>query len=408
MGKKIFIIILFISVFSYSYAQDLDKKYIKLIEKVLYLSGVKKQIEGIEPMVNAQFAQFRERTNPEVYAKISLAITQAYHKKALYSDIFEYFKSHFNEERLSEILEWYLTPLSKKITKLEIRASTPEGMWEMNQFATQLVFSPPSRETIELMQRLDEATNASDLVIEIYLTTNREMLEAINSIVPPSKRLADNELENIVTNITKQVQPSLKYTTLITCLYTYRSLSEEEIIKYTDFYRTDNGKWLVKTMNDAFLNVVGNAAKKVSKELITAALEQKNKMEAALNKEGLSYEDVDTFFYHYYLNPQPDKLIKVLKFFLSQHSILTDNVHFGPLEHLFATVACRDSAVLDILKNLKKQYSGKQKESLNRIIDQAENFKSPEPNSARNLDFLWCEFIATGKEEPIKKIIYVL
>lgn len=128
----------------------------------------------------------------------------------------------------------------------------------------------------------------------------------------------------------------------------------------------------------------------------------------ALSKEGLSMEDINKFTTYYYLNPQPDKLIRTLKFFLNQEQMLTDPIHLGPMEHLVATVAHEDKAVLNSLKLLKGQYSGMQNQSIGRIIDQAENFISPNPDSAKNLDYLWAEFFATGKDEPVKKIISVL
>lgn len=408
MGKKLFIFIISFCLLSYSHAQELDKKQIKLIERVLTVSGVKKQLEGIGDMVKEQVTKSQDKLGPEAYAKINQSITQAYDADILYADILEYFKTHFNEERLSAIVEWYKSPTAKKITKLEIEASSPEGKEEMRKFAQQMALKPPRRETVTLIQRLDEVTNGSGLTLAVYTTTTRELLKAMNSVAPPDKQATEAKLEEIMSNIKKNVQPTLKYATLVDFLYTYRNLSEEELNKYISFYRTDSGEWLVTNLNDALLNAVANAAKKIGKEIAAVALEKRVKMEAALNQEGLSYDEIDPFISKYYLHPQSDKLIKVLRFFLSQDLILNDHTHFDPLEHFFATVANRDSAVLESIKSLKTQYSDKQREALNKIIDQAENFKSPEPTSARNLDFLWSEFMANGREETIKKIIGTL
>ena len=128
----------------------------------------------------------------------------------------------------------------------------------------------------------------------------------------------------------------------------------------------------------------------------------------ALSKEGLTAEDIDKVTTYYYLDSQPNKLIKVLKFLINQEELIADPVHFGPVEHLFATVAHSDKTVLSSIKDLEGQYSGKQKERMNEIILQAENFVSPDSKTAENLDYLWSEFCATGKDEPIQKIISAL
>lgn len=133
-----------------------------------------------------------------------------------------------------------------------------------------------------------------------------------------------------------------------------------------------------------------------------------NNQEELASKQELSMEDIDKFITHYYLNPQPEKLIQVLKFFLSQEQLLTDAVHFGPMEHLFATAARENKAVLSSLRALKGQYLGIQRESIDKILYQAENFISPDPHTAQDLDYLWVEFFATGREDSVKKIISAL
>jgi hypothetical protein len=130
--------------------------------------------------------------------------------------------------------------------------------------------------------------------------------------------------------------------------------------------------------------------------------------ESAISSEGLTlaeYKDVTTY---YYKDPQPQKLISVLRAVLSQKELISDNVHFGPFAHLCATVAHYDNIFLENLILFKDNYSGIQREVLEGIARDAEKFYSPEPDSPANLDYLWAEFLATGNEEPVKKIISVL
>ncbi|MFH1622212.1 MAG: hypothetical protein ABIA97_03730 [Candidatus Omnitrophota bacterium] len=130
--------------------------------------------------------------------------------------------------------------------------------------------------------------------------------------------------------------------------------------------------------------------------------------ESALAKEGLSTDDMNKFTTYYYRNKQPDKLISILKFMLTQEEMIVDTVHFGSAAHLFATVAHNERVFMNSLIKLKDSYSGMQRNMIEKIIKEAENFISPLPNSPKDLDYLWAEFLATGKAEPIKKIISVL
>jgi len=126
--------------------------------------------------------------------------------------------------------------------------------------------------------------------------------------------------------------------------------------------------------------------------------------EADLAKEGLAMDDFYKILTYYYLNPQPSKLGSILKIMLAKNERV-DSPAFGSSAYFFATVAHNDPTFLDSLKQIKESYSGIQKDAIEWMINHAENYKSPLLDSAEHLDYLWAEFSATGKEEPVKKII---
>lgn len=131
-------------------------------------------------------------------------------------------------------------------------------------------------------------------------------------------------------------------------------------------------------------------------------------LEAALAKEGLSAKDLDAVITYYYQNPQPGKLIAVVRAMLSQDRFISDAAHFEPFAHFVGTVAHNNRGFLDAMKEMRRRYSGAQEKALGRMISEAEDFRSPLPDSPKNLDFLWAEFSATGSEEPVEKILSIV
>ena len=129
----------------------------------------------------------------------------------------------------------------------------------------------------------------------------------------------------------------------------------------------------------------------------------------SLLKEGLSEEDFTNTITYFYLDPDRDKLVSCLKVILDNESYLSDRVHFLPVAHFFATVAHNDSFFHTELQALRDNYSGIQKEAIEMIIAESDNFYSPNADqSPAALDYLWSEFFATGDDFLIKKIIGVL
>ena len=118
-----------------------------------------------------------------------------------------------------------------------------------------------------------------------------------------------------------------------------------------------------------------------------------------------SLKEASEIVTYYYKSLQPNKLIPALKIFLSINDILKDEVHFGPIKHFFSVVAHNDQEFLVQLKKLKNEYTHEREEAIKEIIVNAETFVSPEATSAKNLDYLWMEYYATGQKEPIIKII---
>jgi len=127
-----------------------------------------------------------------------------------------------------------------------------------------------------------------------------------------------------------------------------------------------------------------------------------------LNKEGLTFDDYQQCVTYYYLNPDPDKLIRVFKADISNDYRVTDVGSFMAFKHFIATVAYNDEKFLEKLKGLEGQYSGVQQEAIQKILKHLEDYESPLPDCAIHLDYLWVEFMATGDEKPVKKIIDAL
>lgn len=130
--------------------------------------------------------------------------------------------------------------------------------------------------------------------------------------------------------------------------------------------------------------------------------------EAILQREGVTLEEYEELTAHYYLSPQQDKLISIIRVMISQEDFINDTPHFMPFAHFVATVAYNDNSFFSELQNLANNYKGIQRTAIEEMIYQAENFQSPPPDSLRSLDYLWAEFSATGSEEPVRKIISVL
>ncbi|MDP2652655.1 MAG: hypothetical protein Q8Q08_01345 [Candidatus Omnitrophota bacterium] len=131
-------------------------------------------------------------------------------------------------------------------------------------------------------------------------------------------------------------------------------------------------------------------------------------LESALAREGLTSQEMADVVTYYYRDFQPDKLVKVLNVILAQDEAANDPIHFQPFAHFIATAARDNPDLLKKLQDLEARQSGVSKTLVAQIIAQTLDFQSPDPSSPFFLDYLWGEFLASGSEAPVRKIISAL
>ena len=133
-----------------------------------------------------------------------------------------------------------------------------------------------------------------------------------------------------------------------------------------------------------------------------------NVLQDAIVKAGLKMEDVRAETTFYYQNPQPDKMMAVLRVLVTVKEFTSDTKRFPVISRIFVVAAYKDKIVLEKMKLLKDSLSGDTKTIVENLIKEEQGFTSPEADSNEHIDDLWAEFFATGQAEPIKKIMSVL
>jgi len=128
----------------------------------------------------------------------------------------------------------------------------------------------------------------------------------------------------------------------------------------------------------------------------------------ALVKEGLTLDDFQKYTTYYYKNPDPDKLLLITKAFTSQDRYISNPEGFSAFKHFVASVAYNNTGFVSKLKELGKTSSGTQQLAMEKILGHLDNYQSPLADCTIYLDYLWAEFMATGSEEAVRKIISVL
>ena len=241
---KIFVYMLFMSVCIMSMAQaaELDKKVSSLIDK----SGLKSMIDFIPPQIQSQITQMRiTQPNSEEVEFASKTLFKYITVDAMQKKYQSYMVSNLGLELVDSVLKISNKPLFDRITEAEIAASDPNTQGEMVTFITELMSNSPSKERIEIMQRIEDVSQSSALI--------KYMLEKI--MVGMSDTFAtsesrDKEVSNDIEQMKSMVDNQMKQQMILQFHYVYRDFSDSELNEYIGLLNSvDFQKFMIVAVN---------------------------------------------------------------------------------------------------------------------------------------------------------------
>lgn len=232
-----------------------------LIEEVLDLSGTKKAIFQFPSVVRAQLAEREAEMRPADFERASQVIAEAYGAEELYASVVDTFKRRYDEPRLLAVADSLRSPLFRRITELELRATAPETLNNLRAFAARLRYDRPAPERLALVKRLDEAAGVTESNLEVMVATIRSIVTAIEPMLPASRRPRPGQLEQLLVQMKAQARPPLQNQLRVTLLYAYQPLTEGELAQYVAFYESETGRWYTRVAREGTLVALTAAAR---------------------------------------------------------------------------------------------------------------------------------------------------
>jgi len=103
-------------------------------------------------------------------------VSRRFSSAALYARIRLEFEPNLESGKLAKALEWYDSPLGKRITGLELASL----MLEIPDFEK----DRPSKRRLDLIRRLDAGGGASDTTVDVTMAIVRNLTRAFQPALP--------------------------------------------------------------------------------------------------------------------------------------------------------------------------------------------------------------------------------
>lgn len=248
-----------------------DKRYSKeaLARQLYELSGLEKQVAQLSELSVAGLNEEYEQGGlPERFYEYLLPLARdAYNVHKIKRDLLERIEKNLDVTCIEAVLSWLQSPQGRKITIAEEAASTPEGIQRMQAYAAQLQTNPTSLRRLQLVKRLNKATNSTELMIDMATITVHGVMKELNAILPSTQRVDNYTLEQQMNAQRSQMRQSFQNVCIVSSLYTYQSLSDDELERYVEFAESDFGRGYHQSIFQEFKNIQSEAASYVGRAL---------------------------------------------------------------------------------------------------------------------------------------------
>ncbi len=235
----------------------------KLIEDVLAASGLKQQLSQLPEKLMAgvkQSGKQRTKTSPADLKAIETAVTESFSAQGFHGRVSAGLKTNFDEKRLQALLKDYSTPAAKRMVELEQALPSQE---ELAQFARSAAATRPSPQRASLVKRIDSATRASDLAIDVAFSSMKGL--ALGAVGGGAEKAAavDKAIEKQRTSATNNIRNA----TMLNLAFSYRNASDADLEEYAKFYETENSKWFSGIVYTSLLEQVQSASAQAAEHI---------------------------------------------------------------------------------------------------------------------------------------------
>lgn len=222
-----------------------DNNSNQLVQTLMHKSGLKKQIEQVPQLLQAELDQQQMEAKgltQEDFKKISRMARSAFDAKTIHDTVQTYIKSNLPENDTRVVLEWLDSPLGRKITRLEEDASTAEAYTEMQAIGPKLLDENKDSARIQKIKRLDNAIGATESTITTVLNIQLAMITAMSAAMEADKGPTFEDVQDLVNRNKSQIQAVMERMVQMQFLYSYRALTDYEIDRYTQFAESKSGQ----------------------------------------------------------------------------------------------------------------------------------------------------------------------
>ncbi len=195
------------------------------------------------------------------------AFFQAFNVQEMEQELIASMEEEMDEHNTKVALEWFQSPLGKRITDLE-RMTYSDQAWQGRQIFVQgLSHNSLEQPRVNKVQQLTEANYLSHIDEDLEMTTALALTRSMNATLPTDEHIDFDQIRQALQVQREEKKNVLQEEQLINFLYLFHRLPDQDIEQYADFLVSETGKKFNSAMRISLNAVFQSASEKIGTAL---------------------------------------------------------------------------------------------------------------------------------------------
>lgn len=228
----------------------------QLIAEVMNATGMDQQVKQLpQSMVEGvkQGGMQDKKATPEIRQAIEEAVAGAFTADGFKLQVDADLKTNFDEKRMRALLKDYSTPAARAMVKQERGAPSGEEGAQAERGAAAKPLAP---KRAELIKRIDAATRAGDLAVEMAFISMKALGVGAAGEGAHKAAAVEKAIEKQRDATTRKIREA----TLHNLATSFKDASDADLEKYAAIHEAENSKWFYGLVYAALLEEAQKAS----------------------------------------------------------------------------------------------------------------------------------------------------
>ena len=241
----------------------------QLVDELIDLSGLKQQIPRVPSEYMTLVDQVLvglDRRNPmpkNMRRELRQSFVDALSSERFEPQIRSRLLDTLSQDTSIATVNWLRSDLGKKITAAEVSVGSAERSVQLATFMLRLQLERPTPERLQLVRRIQEITQGSEMATNAWEAIIGAIARALEGGLRGDKLQTKEKLEQFMASIRGSIKGMFEQGQIFETLFTYQTLTDEELKQYAEFLETPAGREVTKSINSAIHGVAIDAIQNV-------------------------------------------------------------------------------------------------------------------------------------------------